>query len=163
MSYTYCYFIRDLRRLTLEQSRAEQRLPFAVAQCSLQDPRRNKNRPARGNRSRIGEPPFITERVLTKHTAGEVAHYRAFAHTRTLKMHTRTRRSTCPSLFGPLGSLQGNDRVRTDGMNEGTTSREITAGINLRPSGQRRKRLWRKRTKEPDARLSLLPHVGQWD
>lgn len=35
MSYTYCYFIHDLRRLTLEQSRAERRLPFVVAQRSL--------------------------------------------------------------------------------------------------------------------------------
>lgn len=34
----------------------------------------------RGNRSRIGESPFITERILTKHTAGEVAHYRARTH-----------------------------------------------------------------------------------
>lgn len=35
MSYTYCYFIRGLRRLTLEQSHAEKRVPFVVAQCSL--------------------------------------------------------------------------------------------------------------------------------
>lgn len=35
MSYTYCYFIRDLRRLTPEQSRAERKLPFVVAQRSL--------------------------------------------------------------------------------------------------------------------------------
>lgn len=32
MSYTYCYFIRELRRLTLEQTRAE---PFVVAQRSV--------------------------------------------------------------------------------------------------------------------------------
>lgn len=35
MSYAYCYFIRDLRRLIPEQSRAERKLPFVVAQRSL--------------------------------------------------------------------------------------------------------------------------------